>query len=360
MFFFVCQTVIPSNMRASVALLQSRCAKSPRRLVRKHDTLTANALERRTRIKARPELTQKRTPWYPVRAMERPLVFLSCGQRVDHEIELGRRICDLIAESGYEPFFAQRRSDLRGLSEVIFASLEAAGAYIAVVHRRESIDAALARYRGSLFVEQELAVAAYIRRSKDLPVLFYVQNGVERGGVRSTLLLNASFSDREAFENDSEVLEHLRLELPRLRISPAETIGTNLKLETISAWATDGSNNLTINIYARNLGTVLPSRVELHVSVPTEFNLPVNLPGRKGRDSTGEFELIVRHPYMPDMGLDPERPNLLFTLPVPRFHGLTEKKFKFRLIAEGQRPQEILSDYRELCRTADLALPSAT
>ena len=284
--------------------------------------------------------------------MARSIVFLSCGQRTQEELELGRQISDLISDCGFEPFYAQRRSDLRSLSDVIFESLSASAAYIAVVHRRELVDVALDNYRGSLFIEQELAVAAYIRRSRELPVLFYVQRGVERSGVRSTLLLNASFSDKEVFENDSEVIEHLRLELPKLRVTPTASVGYKLALEVYSACSTDGSK-LTVSVYVRNLGTVLPRRAQLRVWIPIEFDLPSNLPGREGRDKTGDFEMIDREVSEPDLSLDSERPTLLFDFQIPRVRGFAMKELKFRLAADGQSPQEIVRSYQDLWKEAD-------
>ena len=214
---------------------------------------------------------------------DQQVVFLSCGQLHKHELELGRQLCDVIVDCGYEPFYAQRRSDLRSLSEVIFDTLARSSAYIAVLHRRELLDGG-STHRTSLFIEQELAVAAYIRRSRELPILFYVQRGVERKGVRSTLLLNASFPDTEDFESDSEVLEHARQELPRLSMAAVGHRGKAMKVEIRASWATDGSANMMITCSARNEGTEIPSRVQLQVLVPREFGyaLPVNQPGRRG------------------------------------------------------------------------------
>ncbi len=289
--------------------------------------------------------------------MRKPVVFLSCGQRTQAERELGSQICDFIADCGYEPFYAQRRSALLSLSEAIFDSLHSASLYIAVIHRREALDGDPKQHRGSLFIEQELAVAAYIRRSRDLLVLFYVQRGVERSGVRSTLLLNASFPDRQEFETDSEVSEHLRSALPALTISSVVRAGIALGLEVSSEWGRDG-RSMSVNISARNRGTVLPPRGNLRVWVPNVFSLPVNQPGRHGADETGEFELIEMDIHPPSLNLDPERPLLLLRFPVPALRGYSNTEFRFRLVAEGQEPQEARFTFQELWKMADKA-PSA-
>jgi hypothetical protein len=76
-----------------------------------------------------------------------------------------------------------------------------------------------------------------------MPVLFYVQNGVERSGVRSTLLLNASLPDGRFFEEDSEVLKHIQEALLGLSIVSPVIQGFNLRMVIRPRWATDGTSN---------------------------------------------------------------------------------------------------------------------
>ncbi len=57
--------------------------------------------------------------------------------------------------------------------------------------------------RGSIWIEQEIAIAAFLTetRKREIPVLLYVQRGIKREGVREQLKLNPI-----EFDEESEVL----------------------------------------------------------------------------------------------------------------------------------------------------------
>ncbi len=48
---------------------------------------------------------------------EKPIVFISCGQRTGPEIQLGTEIAQLIRDlTPFEPYFAEYQTSLEGLS----------------------------------------------------------------------------------------------------------------------------------------------------------------------------------------------------------------------------------------------------
>ena len=279
------------------------------------------------------------------------IVFISCGQRTASEVELGNQLCEIVISCGYEPFFAQRRTDLRTLSEVIFDTLTRSSAHIAVLHRRERLGET-ASYRGSLFIEQELAVAAYIRRTRELPVLFYVQNGVELGGVRSNLLLNSSFQDRREFEDDADVIYDVRRALPSIAVAEVVLPGPNVRLEVRPTWRREGElMMMRISLLVRNRGTNLPNRAMLRAFVPEEFDFAANQPGRAGCERG--FNVIQSTIENATIDPDPDRATLVRVFQVPMIRGFSDKVFTFRLAADGQPPQVLSFTYQDLWKAAD-------
>ena len=129
--------------------------------------------------------------------MPKPFVFVSCGQRTQEEKRLGEAICKTIQDRGvFDCFFAEAQHNLNGLHENIFDALTKSDGFITVIHRRgnvsygpgkrESLD------RASVWIEQEIAIAAYIQRTtkNDLLTAAYIEKGVGREGLRGLLHLN--------------------------------------------------------------------------------------------------------------------------------------------------------------------------
>ena len=69
----------------------------------------------------------------------KPKVFISCGQQTPEEIKLGEDIADLVKHFGYTPFYAQRVSTVKGLTENIFHQLRSCQAFITVMHDRGAV-----------------------------------------------------------------------------------------------------------------------------------------------------------------------------------------------------------------------------
>jgi hypothetical protein len=78
------------------------------------------------------------------------------------------------------------------------------------MHRRDRI-ADTQDYRGSVWVEQELAIASFMVQTLGLvlPAKVYVQNGIRREGVRGFILLNPT-----TFETADEIITDLEAWLP--------------------------------------------------------------------------------------------------------------------------------------------------
>jgi hypothetical protein len=123
-------------------------------------------------------------------------VFICCGQA--SEIEDAIRVRELLESLGFEPYIAAQVHSPRALRENIFNQLRNTEYFLFIDFRREQIaqEKDLDVYRGSLFSNQELAIASFL----DLDILPFQENGVKPlDGMLGHLQLNAiHFSDRSA------------------------------------------------------------------------------------------------------------------------------------------------------------------
>src|SRR5258708_3723041 len=108
----------------------------------------------------------------------KPIIFVSCGQYSPNERKLGEDICRLIHEirPDLEPYFAQAQSTVDGLSNNILKALYSAAGFICVMHERGEVRGGDEVYiRGSVWIEQEIAIAAFMTHVLDsrLPASFY-------------------------------------------------------------------------------------------------------------------------------------------------------------------------------------------
>lgn len=139
------------------------------------------------------------------------IVFISCGQETDAEKTLGSAISNLINElTPYKPYFAEMQTTLEGLTANIFGALNRAAGFIAVLHPRGNVSPQ-GIVRASLWVEQEIAIAAFLQQTlgRDLHVAAYLQRGIALEGLRIQLLLNPV-----EFNSNEEVINHLKKILP--------------------------------------------------------------------------------------------------------------------------------------------------
>lgn len=141
-------------------------------------------------------------------------VFISCGQSSEEERKLGRTIATRVSQfTPFVGYFAQNQQTLDGLTRDIFNAIHNSAGFIAVMHRRDRLLKGQGEFRGSVWVEQEIAIAAFIVQSlgQRLPSRAYVQKGIRREGVRGYIHLNPI-----EFESSEEVLSDLETFWPQL------------------------------------------------------------------------------------------------------------------------------------------------
>jgi hypothetical protein len=191
-----------------------------------------------------------------LKTMEKCTIFVSCGQRTDDEKMLGEAICDLVSSAGaFAPFFAQQQSDLNGLHENIMGALERAVGFIAVMHPRGNVIAPetgnVIVTRASVWVEQEIAIAAFINRSRKqkIPTAVYCHRSVGREGMRELLHLNPT-----TFEINDEVIGHLSARLPAWVVNESKDAGGELSLRADPIYSASQGRIVTLTAIFRNDG----------------------------------------------------------------------------------------------------------
>ncbi len=137
-----------------------------------------------------------------------PIVFISCGQYSEHEIALGRRLANIV-DTELKPckgYFADNQSSLEGLSKHILGALNRCVGFVAVMHHRGVVRTLKGEHiRASVWVEQELAIAAFIQQTlaRSIAVAVYFQTGIRREGIRDQLILNPTeFNHEDEVEKD--------------------------------------------------------------------------------------------------------------------------------------------------------------
>jgi len=130
--------------------------------------------------------------------MRNARVFISCGQRTASERQIGKSIEDYFKSRGFETYFAERVHSPEALTENIFEFLRQSEYFVFVDFKRERIDKG--EHRGSLFVNQELAISTFLK----LPGIGFSEVGVKREGILDYQIYNAI-----PFTNGLEVIDAL-------------------------------------------------------------------------------------------------------------------------------------------------------
>ena len=188
---------------------------------------------------------------------KRGVVFISCGQFRPEEIELGRKLAAAVTElTPFEGYFAQNQTSLDGLSQHIFGAINRCCGFVAVMHQRGTVATLHGqRVRGSVWVEQELAIAAFLRQAQDreIAVAVYIQKGIEREGVRDKLLLSPV-----EFETEAEVIADFRARIEHGQFGPIKQVqprdvDLQLGFRTVSR-ASGAVHQYRLNVAIRNTG----------------------------------------------------------------------------------------------------------
>lgn len=151
-------------------------------------------------------------------------VFISCGQRSGVELNTANNVADWLEKLGFEAYVALEQQSLKGLKENIFAELESSEYFVFIDFPREQLreERMEGMSRGSLFANQELALASYL----DLDVMAFQQEGVKKeDGIMRFLQVNCV-----PFSNAAE--------LPELVAERVKKMG----------WRSDWKNALALSI----------------------------------------------------------------------------------------------------------------
>jgi hypothetical protein len=214
--------------------------------------------------------------------MGKPTIFISCGQFTDAEKRLGTLVAKMVRTlTDYEPFFAEDVQDLNGLDANILGALRDCVAFITVLHPRGNIkrpDGSVVT-RASVWIEQEIAIATYIRRmeKRELPIIAFKHVSVTREGIRDLLHLNPI-----EFTDESEVLAALPERLAGWKsLRPS---GIELQLSTIK-------NCEHANHVLRTLVVTLVNETSQRVTeYDCEIRIPVGLLKHRNEKSLSEVK----------------------------------------------------------------------
>jgi hypothetical protein len=128
-------------------------------------------------------------------------IFISCGQADAEEGQIASEVSALLVKQGFpEPYVAIQAQTIQDVNFSIINSLKKSDYYIFIDFARERIGSRgwfKPLFRGSLFTNQELAIA-YVLEFKE--VLYLQQEGVNLEGLGKYLLSNAV-----KFKNKNEV-----------------------------------------------------------------------------------------------------------------------------------------------------------
>ncbi len=196
-------------------------------------------------------------------------VFISCGQQTEDEKQLGTSIQELVRElTPFKPYFAEFQTSLEGLSKNIFRALNQSVGLIAVMHQRGRVNPPDNTFRASVWVEQEIAIAAFLHSAlgKHIHVAAYMQPDIALEGVRQQLHLNP-----KVFHSNTDVLEHLRLVLPTWQAptEPKEAIDIDIGIEYEGVNITQKRHDYRLIVLVTNRGKEPIDDYHVDVEFPT-------------------------------------------------------------------------------------------
>ncbi|MBI2849282.1 MAG: hypothetical protein HYX88_04045 [Chloroflexi bacterium] len=214
----------------------------------------------------------------------RARVFISCGQCNEKEKQLGLDAKRQLESRGFECYFAEAVHNLQGLTANIFSHLRNAEYAVFIDCQREDLKAE--QFRGSVFVNQELAIAAFLETDSRV----FHEKGVAREGVAKYLIANPIvFNNREDFQKKlreqtkdwrADWRNELTLELVD---EPRRDVQINgLPGRPLSDWYHLRVTNRHINKYARNCVAYVAKVEQLGIEQATGTF----------RETVPDFELI--------------------------------------------------------------------
>jgi len=124
------------------------------------------------------------------------LIFISCGQQIPEEKELGTAVKNLIdSKPGYRAYFAEYVQSLDALARNVFDGLRKCSGLIAFLHKRGFVKLDGDKewgYRSSVWVNQEISILAYRKQFEwiDMPILVFKDKSVRLEGAMTSLIVN--------------------------------------------------------------------------------------------------------------------------------------------------------------------------
>ncbi len=140
-------------------------------------------------------------------------IFISCGQATQSERKVAYDISKWLDSVGYDPYIAIETQSIQDVNSGIIGNLKSADYYIFIDFRREKIcNCPQKEYRGSLFTNQELAIAYFLGFDR---ALFIQQSKIRLEGIAKYILGNA-----KRFDDIDEVIEIVKQEFGQRKWSP--------------------------------------------------------------------------------------------------------------------------------------------
>lgn len=201
-----------------------------------------------------------------LRRRQGKLVFVSCGQFSESEKRLGQKI--VAAVDRFPPlkgYFAENQASLEGLTDHVFSALDEAVGLVAVLHPRGRVtrpDGTITR--ASVWVEQEIAIAAFLRQTlhRSLDVVAFSAPGLHREGVRETVILNPI-----TFSSDDDVMCELDRLLP-VWAAKASRDRVSIELKWARVDARPGEIDYELEAFVSNGSSAPLERYKFEVSFP--------------------------------------------------------------------------------------------
>jgi hypothetical protein len=194
-------------------------------------------------------------------------IFISCGQYIASEKALGKQVCDVGRKFNYEPYFAGNQSNLHGLHENILKKLNEAAGLVVIMHPRGEVhySAAAKQIRGSVWIEQEIAIAAFMTHclGRHIETAAFIHEDIKREGIRDLLHLNPV-----SFRADDEVLAQLPAKLNEWKLSAS---GCRLKISYEKVRITGERHDYRMDFFVENTGATRLEEYQLDLLFPNAF-----------------------------------------------------------------------------------------
>jgi predicted nucleic-acid-binding Zn-ribbon protein len=129
-------------------------------------------------------------------------VFISCGQKPE-EKPIGLKVAKYLRRKGFDPYFAEEIQTPEALTKEIFDSLRNSEYFVAINFQRKKLKKGDI---GSLFIQQEFAIAAFLRIS----MIAFHKGNIKPAGVGEHLILKSI-----AFESYENIIRYLSREVKK-------------------------------------------------------------------------------------------------------------------------------------------------